>query len=169
MAAPIEALAIRPGCQLEQPGFAGPLVQPVQRHREIGPTVARPVKQRLPIDQRIKAAQEALHRRDDAWICAGFLILRKCFQHHEHGPRIIGFPPLVHGVAHRAKPAVGVLALQDRVDPASRSGDQAFVVEQKCQRYKSIQPVRTTLPTFRRAADPGTVGDVGPDLIEMPA
>ena len=69
----------------------------------------------------------------------------------------------------RAKPAVGMLMLEDVIDVAGDTLLQGLVAQQPGQGNDAVEPVRHPLPPLGLAANPGAVPDVGPELVEVAA
>ena len=89
LGAPVVALGERLAGQVEQPGLAGPVVQPVEADGEVGHADPRPAIQGLLIDDLVDLAAALQQRRDDPGIAGGLLILGQRLEQGEQRPDVV--------------------------------------------------------------------------------
>jgi len=154
--------------QVEDGRVARLLVEPVEADDEVGGAEAGPTVERGRGDDGVDLPGAPEHRRHDTRVSGGLLILRQRLEEDEQRPDVVGLVVRVV-VTHRAHPAVGRLVVEDVVEIPFDLGLERVIVEQVGQGHGAVEPVGRALPALGLAADPGTVLDVGPELVQVPA
>ena len=114
LGSPVVALGKRLPGQVEEPGLVRPVVQPVEADGEVGHAEPRPAIHRLLRDHLVDLAAALEHRRDDAGIAGGLLVLGERLEQREQRPDVVRLVLLA--VADGPEPAVGLLVIEDEVD-----------------------------------------------------
>ncbi len=115
----------------------------------------------------LQTAEETLHGGDHTRVARRFIPLRQRLEQHVHGPGIVLVA--IGCIMERTQPAILLLMLQDIVHPVPHLALQRFAIQQEGQRDQSIEPVRGALPALSTAPCPGALGDIGPELVQVPA
>ncbi len=108
--------------------------------------------------------QRLLHHFGNPLITGGVMILDQRLEHQENGPEVI-----FGGILSRRYPSGFVLVGDDVIHVLSDSGYQFFILQKKRERHDTVQPVGGSFPCIRFPAEPGTVTDIGPEFIQVPA
>jgi len=138
------------GCEVQQPGLAGVVVQPI----EVGQHVACPIVlnkglpvaklpvlrgDELPGGQVAAELEKAPEQRNDAGIACHLIVADQGVDHDHVRPQIADHLAVLANdrlVISGSKVAVCVLALDDGIDPAFGLGQQSLVGRQHGQSWK---------------------------------
>ena len=150
---PIDDAGVPPGhvvvdfpAQIEQPGLAGAVVEPVGgfdgvAEADLGPIAAAEGFGRLGVEP-----LEVLgHERHDAFIAAVFVERLEDVEHDHVRPEV-GVAVEAGLVGARAEVAVGFLAGKGGVNPLAGALDDRFVLEDVAEVAVALEPVRQLFP-----------------------
>ena len=124
------------------------------------------MRQRVAVYAAVQHGQRALHAAGDAAVRGGVVVADQRLEGERLRPEVGRLRAVLHA---RAEPAVGLLMLDDVIEVTGDALLQGPVAQQPGQRNDAVEPVRHPLPALGRAADPGAVPDVGPELVEVAA
>mmetsp|Transcript_15252 Transcript_15252/g.57615 ORF Transcript_15252/g.57615 Transcript_15252/m.57615 type:complete len:273 (+) Transcript_15252:3458-4276(+) len=155
-----QGLAVAAGVVLEEP-----------LHREHAVHEARPrprVAQRHGVHSHLHGAHVRVGGVEDPVGCRGVELRVLDEREHEREPRPVGVSAQRRVVG--AKPPVGLLPRQDRVDVVVHDAHHRRVLEEVRHRDHAVEPVRRALvqPAVGSAPDPCGVLDVGPKVLQVP-
>ncbi len=144
---PVEALGLQLSGQFDQLGIAVPVVEPQDAGQFVLPAIDGPALQRFGGQHPRLVGEVLFHHRDHPRVAGGFLVLRQHLQHDHDRPPV--------GVLLRTDHSVRPLVIQRPIHPRFHLGDQRRIVQEVGQRQKSVEIIRSPLPSLAGAAQPG--------------
>ena len=162
----VRALRLQDLSKITYPLFLVYRVKEIKRDKSLEPSSLAPGKKLYfaALEKLVVVFHYSVYYVGDALVTGAIVVYGKRFCNKNYRPRVV-FGALV--ILTRTDPSVRLLTLENAVDISFYDCDLFLVLKQISKRNKSVKPIGNLFPARVFAADPHTLADVAPHVVQI--